>query len=145
MGGHVVDCDGFETYSSTVRNTYVRLILVITDHNKLTLMYGDICNEFLNSPSKEKIWSRAGPGFGEKEGCIIVLKKAIYGTKTAAKAFHDVLSDCLRKMGFLPTRADQDVWYIKSSDYSGYDYITTHIDDFLIAAKNPGKYRKNHS
>jgi len=99
-----------------------------------------VCNAFLNSPSKEKIWSRAGPEIGEKEGCIIVLKSAIYGTKTAAKTFHDIFGDFLRRMGFLPTRSDQDLWYIKSGDYRGYDYITTHIDDFLIAAKDPPKY-----
>ena len=67
-------------------------------------------------------------------------QKALYGMKTAARAFHEYFADTLRDMGFLPSRADQDLWYIKSSDHSGYDYISTHIDDFLIAAKNPGKY-----
>ena len=95
---------------------------------------------FLNSPSKEKIWSRSVPEFGEKEGCIFTIKKAIYGTRTAAKAFHDIFADCLRRMDFLPTRADQDLWYIKSKDYDGYDYITTHIDDFMIESKKPSKY-----
>ena len=100
----------------------------------------DVYNAFLNSPSKEKIWSCDGPEFGEKEGCIILLKSVIYGTKTSAKKFHDIFGDCLRRMGFVPTRSDQDLWYIKSRDYRGYEYITTHIDKFLIAAKDSSKY-----
>ena len=43
-------------------------------------------------------------------------------------------------MGFTPSRADQDLWWRKYDDYEGYDYISTHVDDFLIAAKKPGKY-----
>jgi len=145
VGGHVVSCDGFETYSSTVKAVSVRLVMIMADHMHLSVMSGDVCNSFLNSPSKEKIWSRAGPEFGEKEGCIFTIKKAIYGTRTAAKAFHDIFADCLRRMDFLPTRADQYLWYIKSKDYNRYDYITTHIDDFMIASKKPSKYFFHYS
>ena len=56
-------------------------------------MQGDIESAFLNAPSIENIWSRAGPEFGDKEGSIVVLKKALYGMKTSARAFHEVFSD----------------------------------------------------
>ena len=35
---------------------------------------------------------------------------------------------------------DQDLWYRKSDDYEEYDYIATHIDDIIIAAKKPMDY-----
>jgi len=68
------------------------------------------------------------------------LKRALYGLKMASKSFHDFLGQLLLCMGFLPTRADQDLWYRKSDEYNGYDYIATHVDDIIIAAKDPSKY-----
>ena len=107
---------------------------------RLSLKTGDIGNAFITAPCVEKIWTRAGPEFGSKEGSIIEVSKALYGLSTSPKAFHDFLGDKLRSMGFIPTRADQDLWYKKSSDQSGYDYIATHVDDIMIAAKRPGLY-----
>ena len=46
----------------------------------------------------------------------------------------------MRRLGFQPTRADPDLWIKKSEEYNGYDYIATHVDDLLIAAKDPTKY-----
>ena len=43
-------------------------------------------------------------------------------------------------MGFSPTRAVQDLWYRKSPDYDRYNYIATHVDDIIIAAKRPIEY-----
>ena len=43
-------------------------------------------------------------------------------------------------MGFTASSADPDLWYRKSDEYNGYDYIATHVDDLLIAAKDPSKY-----
>ena len=40
-------------------------------------------------------------------------------------------------MGFKSSRVDHDLWYKKSEDHSGYDYIATHVDDVIIAAKRP--------
>jgi hypothetical protein len=43
-------------------------------------------------------------------------------------------------MGFVPTRADQDLWYWKAGDHDGYDYIATHINDIAIAALHLAEY-----
>jgi hypothetical protein len=43
-------------------------------------------------------------------------------------------------MGFVPTRADQVLWYKKADDHDGYDYIATHVDDIVIASKRPAQY-----
>ena len=53
--------------------------------------------------------------------------------------FHDFLGDTLRRIGFIPSRADQELWIIKSNDHEGYDYLTTHVDDLIVAAKRPGE------
>jgi hypothetical protein len=43
-------------------------------------------------------------------------------------------------MGFQPSRADQDLWWRKSDNYEGYDYIATHVDDIICVAKDPSIY-----
>jgi len=60
--------------------------------------------------------------------------------KTASRSFRNFFGNCLLQLGFSPTRADPDLWYRKSDDYEGYDYIATHVDDIIIAAKRPAEY-----
>jgi len=102
-------------------------------------MTGDISNAFCTAPVTEQIYTRAGPKFGNQEGCILVLKRALYGLKTASRSFHEFFGHCLLQLGFSPTRADH-LWYRKSDDYEGYNYIAIHVDDIIIAAKRPAEY-----
>jgi len=39
-------------------------------------------------------------------------------------------------MGFEPTRLDPNIWIKLRHDKSGYDYIATFVDDFMITAKD---------
>ena len=41
----------------------------------------------------------------------------------------------LGKLGFVPSKADQDVWMRDAGDY--YEYVAKYIDDLLIILKNP--------
>ena len=52
----------------------------------------------------------AGPEFGEKEGHIFVINKALYGLKTSDKRWHERFSDILRVMGFVPCKAEPDIY-----------------------------------
>ena len=140
VGGHVIDSSNHTTYSSVIENLSVRLLLLAATHQSLDVMTGDIGNAFPTAPCAEKVWSRCGPEFGKQEGAIVTLKRALYGLKTASRSFHEFFGDTLRRMGFLPTRADQDLWYRKADDHQGYDYIATHVDDIAIAAKRPAQY-----
>ena len=49
--------------------------------------------------------------------------------------FLDNLSATLRKMGFLPSRADHDLWMRRRGDH--YEYIATYVDDLLVFSKRP--------
>lgn len=46
----------------------------------------------------------------------------------------------LYTLGFQPTRFDSDVWIKKRSDNTGYNDISTYVNDFLITAKDPWAY-----
>ncbi|MGH7954336.1 MAG: reverse transcriptase domain-containing protein, partial [Gloeomargaritales cyanobacterium] len=125
----------YDSYASTVQALSLRLLLAVATANKLDIVTGDIGNAVVNAECKEKLYSRAGPEFGKREGCIIIISRALYGLVTSPRQWHECLADTLRSMGFLPSRVDPDLWYRKSDDYVGYDYIGTHIDDHIIAAK----------
>jgi hypothetical protein len=88
----------------------------------------------------EKVWSKCGPEFGPQEGAIVTQQRALYGLKTTSRSFHEFFGDTLRRMGFVPTQADQDLWYKKADDHAGYDYIATHMDNIAIAATRPAEY-----
>ncbi|MGH7955315.1 MAG: reverse transcriptase domain-containing protein, partial [Gloeomargaritales cyanobacterium] len=140
IGGHVIDATMYNSYASIVQAMSLRLLLTVAADNELDIVTGDIGNAFVHADCREKVYSRAGPEFGQREGCIIIIMKALYGLVTSPRQWHEFLADTLRGMGFLPTRADPDLWYKRSPDYNGYDYIGTHIDDLIIAAKRAHDY-----
>ena len=70
----------------------------------------------------------------------MVLKRDLYGLKTASKSFLKYVGDFLINIGFKTSRADSDIWIRKSYDYEGYDYIAIHIGDVIIADNNPYRY-----
>ena len=96
VGGHVVDASQYVTYSSTIQNISVRLLMLVAVQNGLDLMAGDIGNAFPTAPCTEKVWSVAGPEFGDRQGSVVILQRALYGLKTSSRAFHEFLADLLR-------------------------------------------------
>lgn len=81
------------TYSSTIKDLSVRLIMTIAARNSLQFMVWDIGNAFCTAPllRNHKIWSRAGAEFLTKEGSKVSLKRALYGLPVASRAFHEFL------------------------------------------------------
>jgi len=84
----------------------------------------------------------AGLEFGEKEGKCIIIKKALYGLCSSAERFHAHLADTLRSFGFKQTRYDNDVWIRLDNSKQHYEYVCTHVDDFMICSKNPERVMK---
>ena len=62
------------------------------------------------------------------------MKKAIYGLKSSAAAYHMHLSQVLYKLGFQPSKADSNLWTKDCGSH--YEYIATWVDDLLIASKD---------
>ena len=51
----------------------------------------------------------AGPEFGDLQGHLLVMKKGLYGTRSAGARWHDQLFDTLSEIGFVPLKADPHV------------------------------------
>jgi hypothetical protein len=50
----------------------------------------------------------SGPEFGEMEGHILIISKALYGLWTSGLCWHDCFSECLCEMGLTPSKAKPD-------------------------------------
>ena len=109
-GGHTTEVPSTLTYVSVVSRDSVRIALTIAALNDLKVMACDIQNAYLTAYCREKIWTRAGPEFGSEAGTIFIVRKALYGLKSAGAAFRALLAETLCDLGYSPTKADPDVW-----------------------------------
>ena len=82
-----------------------------------------------------------GLKFEELQGHVLVMYKALYGTRSGGACWHDKFFDILHHMGFKPSRADSDIWMKSSKDGSHYEYIAVYVDDLAICMKDPEKYK----
>ena len=133
-GGHTTETPATLTYSSVVSRDSVRIALTMAALNGLTVMACDIQNAYLNADCREKIWTRAGPEFGLEAGTIMLICKALYGLRSSGAAFRAHLAETLYDIGFVPTRADPDVWRrpaIKEDGFEYYEYVLCYVDDIL--------------
>ena len=56
-----------------------RIALTIAAFNNIDILAYDIQNAYLIALCREKIWTFAGPEFGEEEGTLMLVKIALYG------------------------------------------------------------------
>ncbi|MGH7955311.1 MAG: reverse transcriptase domain-containing protein, partial [Gloeomargaritales cyanobacterium] len=140
VGGHVTDASAYDTYASTLSTVNIRLLMHLAVKNKLNIISGDIGNAYLNASTKEKVYSTAGMEFGDLCGKKVIIRKALYGLKSSANAWYHELSKAMREMGFNKSSLDGSLWYKMREDQTGYDYIGHHVDDFIVAAKQPMIY-----
>jgi len=113
------------------------LVVFLTELNHLETWATDIGNACLESETREKVYIIDSPKFGELEGHILVIHKALYGLHTSGLCWHEHFTDCLCEMGFTPSKAKPDIWLCPNS--SKYEYVAVHVDDLAIAAEDPKK------
>ena len=68
-------------YSSVVSLRGVRIVIFLAELNGLKIWQTDVGNAYLEAKTKteEKVYVIAGPEFGEREGHVFIIKKALYG------------------------------------------------------------------
>jgi Reverse transcriptase (RNA-dependent DNA polymerase) len=134
-GGHLTDPSTEGTYSGVVSLRSLRIALTAAELNNLKIMVGDVSSAYLEAYTQEKVCFKAGPEFGELEGHLLVIERALYGLRTSGARWHDRFADTLREMGYFPCKADPDVW-IKDAT-SHYEYVCVYVDDIMAIGTNP--------
>jgi Reverse transcriptase (RNA-dependent DNA polymerase) len=103
-------------YSSIVSLQGFRLVLFLAERNKLQLWTTDIGNVYLDPYTSEKVYVDAGPKFGDREGHVLVISKALYSLQSTGARWHDRFADCIRELGFFPCKAEPDIWMMKKKN-----------------------------
>jgi hypothetical protein len=107
----------------------------LAELNDLQTWSTDIGNAYLEAKTRERVFFVAGPEFGDLAGHTLIIVKALYGLRSSGAHWHDRFADCLRDMGFMPLKAEPDIWMHKNGDV--YEYIGVYVDDLAIIAKDP--------
>jgi hypothetical protein len=88
----------------------------------------------------------AGPEFGNLQGHVMIIYKALYALCSSGACWHDRFSDFLRAEGFFPCKAEPGIWMRPKKGV--YEYIAVYVNDLAIAMADPQEFvdvlEKNH-
>ena len=140
-GGHVTDPPKDSTYSSVVSRDSVRIAFTLAALNDLEVLSADVQNAYLYAPTKERVYTIAGPEFGGTNvGRPVLIVRALYGLKSSGARWRDHMAQTLRDGGFQSCLADPDVWMkprVKPNGDKYWEYILCYVDDLLVVSHAP--------
>ena len=82
----------------------------LAELNQLEIWGANILSAYLKAQTKEKLFVIAGPKLRDLEGHTLVVIKSLYGLRTSGVRWHERLSNCLRDMGFFPSKSEPGIW-----------------------------------
>jgi len=87
------------TYTGLVLRESVHIAFTYAALHDLIIYAADIQNPYLQAPTTEKDWAITGSEFGSKEGCKILIVRALYhGTANADRDFRNHLRKCMKHL-----------------------------------------------
>jgi len=81
--GHLTDVPIDSVYSGVVSLRGLRLFIFISELNGLEVWGTDISSAYLEAYTSEKVCIIAGPEFGDREGHLLLISKALYGLRSS--------------------------------------------------------------
>lgn len=145
-GGHMNDPPPAITYSTVVSRDSVRIAFLLAALNDVNLLATDIGNAYLNAKPRERVYTTAGPEFGnELQGKPVLIVRALYGLKSSGAAWRSHLANTLFHLGYKSSLADADVWYreaMKADGFQYYEYVLVYVDDLLVISHQGEKTMK---
>ena len=90
---------------------------------------------FFHAKTKEKLYTILGDEYGELSGKTFAFDKDLYGLRCPGARFNEQLSDILRKIGFLPAKADSNLWYKDCGMHYKYNAIDMLITSLIYSPR----------
>lgn len=134
--GHRTAAPESSSYAGVVSRESIRIALTYAALHGLPVVAADIRNAYLSAPSSEKHYIICGPEFGEHEGCVALIRRALYGGKAAGRDYWHYLRKIMHNdFGFQSSRGDPDVWFREARNPTTnelyYEYVLLYTDDIL--------------
>jgi hypothetical protein len=133
--GNLTDVPANSVYAGVVSLRGLRMCIFIAELNGMEAYATDIGNAYLEALTQEKVCIKAGPEFGEREGHLLIIYKALYGLRSSGKEFGDLLATCLKELGFFQSLAEPEIFMRESEGI--YEYVATYVDDLCLVMRNP--------
>ena len=96
-------------YAEVVSRKRMRLVTFLVELNNLKCWGVDVSSAYLMAYTSEKVYTIAGPEFGNLTGHVSVVIKGLYGLLSGGKTYADLWQDCLRQLGFKPCLAEPNL------------------------------------
>ena len=123
-----------ESYAPVVESSVMRMMLVLMISMCMILVQFDFSAAFLNGMLRKKIYIRPPPGFRCKPGHLLLLKRALYGTKQAAFLWYKALKSALEELGFVELKSAECLYVRKRGDEIDITFI--HVDDGILGVSD---------
>ena len=78
------------------------MVVFLSQLNNLEIWGADAGNAYLEAYTDEKLCIIAGPEFKELQGHLLIMIKALYGTRSGGTRWHDRLIDILQGSRLAP-------------------------------------------
>mmetsp|Transcript_1849 Transcript_1849/g.3780 ORF Transcript_1849/g.3780 Transcript_1849/m.3780 type:complete len:320 (-) Transcript_1849:931-1890(-) len=141
--GHSTPTPSVSTYVGVVSRETVRIAFTYGTLNDLEVFAANIQNAYLQALCSQKCYTICGPEFGAKNtGKYAIVKRSIYGTKSAGVDFCNHLCDCMHHLGFESCLANPDLWMCQAIRKGGatyYGYLLLYVDNALAISKYPAE------
>jgi hypothetical protein len=121
-----------ETFAPTATFISMRLLLSYAAANGWPVHSFDFVAAYLNSPIDEDLWVTPPEALDSPAGTACHLKKALYGTKQAARCWWRHLAGTLSNMGCKASKYDSSLYLLEHG--SGGGSIWVHVDDGIVTA-----------
>jgi len=131
-GGHLTETPMDSACSSVVSLRGTQILAFPGELNGSKVWSTDIGNAYLETQTREKVCIIAGAEFGDREGHVLIVSKALYGLHSNGLRWSEHLADVLRSVGFFPSEAEKDVWMRDKGDHC--EHIVVCADDLAMIA-----------
>jgi hypothetical protein len=138
--GHLTDVPVDSVYSGVVSLRGLRMLIFLAELNGLETWATDIGNAYLEAKTSELVFIVAGPEFGERQGHVLVIHKALYGLRSSGLRWHEKFSAVMRAIGFQPCKMEPDIWLRRNGNK--YEYVAVYVDDLAFAMEDPNELVK---
>jgi len=123
--------DYINTFSPTLKQDTLRIIIAIAVNNKFKIHQMDIKAAYLNAKLDENIYMELPEGLNQKGYCK--LNKALYGLKQSGRMWNETLNKVLLKLGFKRFVSDPCVYIKKDKNNKIICLLAVYVDDIIIA------------
>ena len=130
-----------EKASSVASRESIHIAFLVAALNRLDIWTADIQNAYLNAPTKEKVWFRAGDEWDKHAGKPVLIVRALYGLKSSGQSWRQFLVETLKnKLGFTSGLANPNVRYKAQTKPDGskyYVYLLIYVDGVISVDLEP--------